>query len=86
VVEAVLIQQQLLEDMVVAGLATEVAEAEMVHGMVLGTTAAQVLADMPAMVQTLMVAVVVVITHLQVVVALAVVGTQAPMVYRQAAE
>ena len=66
-------------------MATEVAEAEMVHGMVLGTTAVQVLADMPAMVQTLMVVVVVVITHLQAAEVQVAVGTQAHMVYQLAA-
>jgi TctA family transporter len=83
---AALVQMLHLAATAEVGLVTEVAEAEMVHGMVLGTTVEQALADMLAMEQTLTVVVAVVITHLQVVVALAVVGTQALMVYRQAVE
>ncbi len=83
---AALVQMLHLAATAEVGLVTVVVVVEMALGMVLGTTVEQALADMPAMEQTLTVVVAVVITHLQVEVAQAAVGTQAPMVYQQVAE
>jgi hypothetical protein len=71
--------------MAAAGSVMAVVEVVMAHGMVLGTTGAQAQADMPAMVQTLMVAVVVVMPLLQAAVAVQVAGIQVHMAYQQAA-